>query len=332
MRLVKYRNAYAAEWRENGKRYRRSLGTDDKVTAQVVFERFKSLRSETPEKPVTVEQCWTQYRETLAGRPAHVTMGHEWKAIGPAFGDKVVAFITEEDCRLYAAQRRAKGRKDGTIWTELGRLRMALVWASKKNIISKPPHIWRPKPGPARDKSLTRDQARAVVDACALPHVRLFVILALTTAGRSAALLGLTWDRVNFASGLIQLSDPTRGTTKKGRATVPINEWAEPYLRQAQEEAVSKYVIEWGGRRVLSIKKGIKAAGERAGVPWVTPHVFRHSAARFMAEDGVPMPEIAAYLGHSDSRMTERVYAKFAPTYLRKAGASLNLGGGRHRD
>ena len=326
MRLVKYRTTYSAEWWEDGKRHRRSLGTNDRLAAQVAFERFKTLRAENPEKPVTVEQCWTGYRETLDGRPAHATMGHEWKALEPAFGAKVATFITEEDCRLYAAQRRAKGRKDGTVWTELGRLRMALVWASKKNLISKPPHIWRPKPGPARDKSLTRDQARAVVDACVFPHVKLFVILALTTAGRSAALLGLTWDRVNFASGLIQLSDPTRGATKKGRATVPINEWAAPYLQEAKAGAVSPYVIEWGGRRVLSIKKGIKAAGERAGVPWVSPHVFRHSAARFMAEDGVPMPEIAAYLGHSDSRITERVYAKFAPTYLRRAGASLNLG------
>jgi integrase len=67
----------------------------------------------------------------------------------------------------------------------------------------------------------------------------------------------------------------------------------------------------------------LKRAAVRAGVPWVTPHVFRHTAAVWMAEAGVPMPEIAAYLGHSDSRTTERVYAKFSPAYLRKASRAL---------
>jgi integrase len=42
-----------------------------------------------------------------------------------------------------------------------------------------------------------------------------------------------------------------------------------------------------------------------------------------MAEAGVPMPEIAAFLGHTDSRSTERVYAKFSPEYLRKAARAL---------
>jgi integrase len=44
-----------------------------------------------------------------------------------------------------------------------------------------------------------------------------------------------------------------------------------------------------------------------------------------MAEDGVPMGEIASFLGHSDSRITERVYARFSPQHLRRAAKSLEL-------
>ena len=36
------------------------------------------------------------------------------------------------------------------------------------------------------------------------------------------------------------------------------------------------------------------------------------------------MAEIAAYLGHTNSSLTEKVYAKFSPGYLRKAGAVLD--------
>jgi len=43
-----------------------------------------------------------------------------------------------------------------------------------------------------------------------------------------------------------------------------------------------------------------------------------------MAEAGVPMSEIAQYLGHSSTNVTERVYARFSPDYLRKAAAALD--------
>jgi integrase len=44
-----------------------------------------------------------------------------------------------------------------------------------------------------------------------------------------------------------------------------------------------------------------------------------------MAEEGVPMQQIAQYLGHNDSSTTERVYARFSPDYLREAAKALNL-------
>ena len=46
-----------------------------------------------------------------------------------------------------------------------------------------------------------------------------------------------------------------------------------------------------------------------------------------MAERGVPMEKIAQYLGHNDSRTTERVYARFAPDYMKDAAAALELRG-----
>jgi hypothetical protein len=45
-----------------------------------------------------------------------------------------------------------------------------------------------------------------------------------------------------------------------------------------------------------------------------------------MAEDGVPMEEIAQFLGHSNVSITRRVYARFSPIYLRKAAKSVDFG------
>ncbi|MGA2637008.1 site-specific integrase [Methylocella sp.] len=170
---------------------------------------------------------------------------------------------------------------------------------------------------------MTRE--RSFIDACEFPHIKLFAILAFATGGRMSAILQLTWDRIDFERGEIQLRDPTRLKTNKGRANPPMNDMVRAELLGAKQAATTPFVIEWGGHRVLSVKKGLAAVGKRCGLPWVTAHVFRHSAACAMAEAGVPMAEIAQFLGHSDSRVTERHYARFSPKYLRTAAAALNL-------
>jgi integrase len=109
----------------------------------------------------------------------------------------------------------------------------------------------------------------------------------------------------------------------KGRATVPMTEDTAEILRDAREAALTDCVIEYGGKPVGSVKKAFARAAARAGVPWCTPHVLRHSAAVHMAEARVSMSEISQYLGHSNTYITERVYARFSPTYLQQAANAL---------
>ncbi|QFG37298.1 hypothetical protein ESD82_14110 [Paracoccus pantotrophus] len=44
-----------------------------------------------------------------------------------------------------------------------------------------------------------------------------------------------------------------------------------------------------------------------------------------MAEEGVPIEEIAKYLDHSNSNITRATYARFNPQYLRKATDTLEM-------
>jgi hypothetical protein len=47
-----------------------------------------------------------------------------------------------------------------------------------------------------------------------------------------------------------------------------------------------------------------------------SPHVFRHTAAVWMAEADVPMEQIAQYLGHTSTRVTFRdLRPVFAPVH-----------------
>ena len=120
--------------------------------------------------------------------------------------------------------------------------------------------------------------------------------------------------------------DPTITLPHKGRAVVPMTATVEDALKHALKAALTDHVIEWAGKRVASVKRGVAKAGERAGLGHVTAHMLRHSAAVHMAEDGVPMEEIAQFLGHTNANITRRVYARFSPTYLRKAAKSVDFG------
>ena len=200
---------------------------------------------------------------------------------------------------------------------------MVLVWAQKQGLIDRAPYIEKPaKPKPV-DKFLTRAEVRALMDAATMPHVRLFIELAITTGGRSGALLDLTWDRVDFERGMIDLRNPFLQLPHKGRAVVPMNRTLRGALLVAKEGALTPFVIEWAGQRVRSVKRGLARSAKRAGMDHVSPHTLRRSAARHMVEAGVPISEVAQYLGHTSEKVTFSTYARFSADYLKRAAAAL---------
>lgn len=323
-RITKLRGEFALTWDdEQGVRRRYSLGTDDpKEAARRAPARYAELT-----RPVgtTVAALWESYRLDKAGRPIAETMKYTWKAVGPWFENIEAVDITTADCRAYVAARRNAEKSDGSIHTELGHLRSVLVWAWKQRMIPHAPHIERPtKPDP-KDGYITKDEAARMMEAANAPHVSLAILLMIGTGARSEAALQLTWDRVDFERGIIHLRNPFDKTKRKGRASVPMNDKLRAALSSAQKGALSPFVIEWSGGPVKSIRKGIKTAGQAIGRPDVSPHMLRHSAAVWLAEDGHSMDEIAQFLGHDNPRITYRVYARYSPGHLRKLASSLEF-------
>lgn len=324
LRLGRLNGEFVVTWWEGGKRRRYRLGTADRGEAERKAADIARLNA-TPIDP-TVGNLWRAYCAENAAKPTIVTMGHEWKAMSGTFEELRPKDITVDVCRSYTAKRRAGSIKDGTIWTELGHLRTVLTWAEKRGHIEHAPHIERPVKPPPKDRHLTREEARRLIDGASAPHVRLAIVLLLGTAARVGAILDLTWDRVDFERGVIRLAIGD-GVARKGRAAPPMNGMVRAALAEARRGALTDHVVEYAGERVGSIKKGFAGAVTRAGLTDVTPHVLRHTAAVWMAEAGVTMPEIAQFLGHSNSRVTESVYARFSPTHLRGAADVLDFMG-----
>ena len=116
------------------------------------------------------------------------------------------------------------------------------------------------------------------------------------------------------------------GQTNKRRPIVPINSSSKAALIEAKSGALSSHVIEWGGYPVKSVKKAIRKAAERSGVI-CSPHILRHTAGVWMAQSNIPMQKISQYLGHTSSRITERVYARYSPFFMSDAASAARLCG-----
>jgi len=322
LRLVMFRGKWHAYERVDGQPKRTSLGTTDRQIAQ---RRLVDLEAARRQKATTAADMHAIYKEERL--PRLVEAGQEtfrlaWARLAPVFGHLRPDQITRAITRAYAARERRRGVSDSTIRRDLGVL-SAIVRYNDKN---SPAMIELPPAPQPKSRHLTREEYRKLREAARkTPHLYLFVILAYTTAGRARAILELTWERVDFARGLIQLGG--RGERRgKGRATVPMTDSAREALIEAHQAALTDHVIEYGGKPVLSVKRAFRAALVRAGLdPNMSDvrNLLRHSAAVHMAEDGVSMDEIGQFLGHTNPRITYRVYARFSPTYLKRAASAL---------
>ncbi len=325
-RLTRLRGEWAAAVWSGGKRLHRiTLGTSDRKAAEVAFARF--VAEYTRPKNLTVAYLWQTYRDENAQKRIAANMEYSGKSVLPFFGHFRPDEITLARCRAYIALRRKAGRKPGTAWTELNHLQTVINWAAKRHIIPHTVAIEKPQKPAPRDRRLTWAEGKRLLEAARSPHITLAIALMLGTAARIGAILELTWDRVDLERGMVAYTNPEATGRRKGRATVPMPPDLKERLREARRGAVTEFVVEWAGRNIASIKRGFARAVKDAGLVDVTPHVLRHTAASWMAERGIPMPQIAAVLGHSDSRLTERIYAKFSPEYLRAAVAALDMSG-----
>lgn len=331
--LGRLKGRAVAVWRdENNVKHRYRLDARTEAEGRSALDAFARKRAVlTLSNGYTLEALYKLYRDDREqdGKLMEA-FDANWKALKPTFGKLTADDITADLCRRYTRERCEKASQ-GTAWTELTRLRSCTNWAVKKRLIAFKPDIWVPQKPEPKDRVLTIEEVERLLDGCVMPHIKLFVILALATAGRTEALLELTWDRVDFTAGIINLKvkdvqNPLTKKVRKGRSVVPMNDWARVALLDAKQGALSEYVIEWNGDRTKSIRKGFTEAVRRAGLGKdVTPHTLRHTAASWMESGGIPIGQISRFLGHKTESVTRNTYAKPDTKALEEASKIVDL-------
>lgn len=329
--LKKRGGVYYIRWTENGRSRERSTGTLNIGEAQEALADFirRQFRKGGPRDPGglpiidALENYALEHAPTTAA-PARIAYAIE--ALGPYWGDLMVSDVTPETCKAFQEHR---GVSDGTIRREFGVLRAAINHEVKHGRLTRPVTVWMPPKPEGKDRWLTRDEAAALLRAarneprCRL-YLPLFILMGLYTGSRKGAILSLRWPQVDLERGRINFNPPGRKRTSKGRPIIPIPRGLRWFLKRARLRGGDLgYVINRHGERIKDIKRAFASACETAGLEDVTPHTLRHTAGTWMAQRGVPMFEIAGYLGHSHERTSE-LYSHHHPDHLSRAREALD--------
>jgi integrase len=233
--------------------------------------------------------------------------------------------ITAQRVAAYARRRTAetsarlkRAISPSTSNRELSTLRHLLRLAEEWGYIPRAPKVrlWREPRG--RVRWLTAPEVDRLLAACQKsrsPHLASIVTVALNTGMRLGEIIGLAWERVSFASGMITLKATKNGDDRY----LPMNKAVDAELAGLPGPKVEGPVFaRANGTGVKSIRTGFERACVAAKIENFHFYDLRHTYASHLVMAGRPLIEVKELLGHRTLTMTMR-YAHLAPGRLRDA-------------
>jgi integrase len=227
-----------------------------------------------------------------------------------------------------------KGRR--TVARVRSYLGLALVVAQRRNKISR--NVGRiaempATPPPAQRRSLTTEQATALLRAAEANRLKALFVTGLMLGLRPGELTGLRWQDVDLKAGRVVVDVSLKrergklrlGETKtaKSRRVLKIPSPVIDALqahRVRQKEEQLRAGPSWMNSGLVfttevgtpidptNLRRAFHKLTDQAGLgPWA-PNELRHSAASLLSAAGVPLEEIADVLGHVGTRMLEQHY------------------------
>jgi integrase len=328
---------FEIHWSEKGRSKRFSCRTKDPVEAQRTLKEWRAEAAQVQALarsalvPSVEEVCQrflehaTREGKTNSSRYALVPVQRE-------LGHFPADTLTMENLQHYRDRRTVS---DSSVRRELTQLRAVLRWAVKRKLIEAdtlPRFDEMPPESTPRLKWMDDAEAdyfwsQAMLHGqrddlpqqsrAAARRVMVFVALAMETAARRGAIYRLTWDRVDFTSKLIDYRVPGERLTKKRKVTVKMSDRVRTVLETAAQDA-PKNVLGRPVGRVLGeigcVRRAFREFAEAIKMPWVTPHVLRHTWASQSARLGYPMKAIAEVLGDSVETVN-KYYVHLTPDY-----------------
>lgn len=227
---------------------------------------------------------------------------------------KPVEEITTADLRQYLGY--FDGLKLSSLSRKLSVLKSLFGWLVDEEVLIKDParKIKPPRKEKRLPKALSIEELEMIREACETLRERALIEVLYATGGRLSELQSLNRQDVNWQTN----SAKVFGKGSKEREIY--FSWKalyhlKKYLNSRDDAVPALFVTERQPVRRISnrgIQRAIKKIAERSGVTKnVHPHVFRHTFATLLLNNGADLVAVQSLLGHSDPGTTQ-VYAQLS--------------------
>ncbi len=313
----------------SGRTIQRSTGTSDKCKAQEYHDKLKASLWEQQRLGIKPRRSWKEavvrWLAETSDKVTHQEDIRKLRWLDAYLGELMLDDITLDVIdRIKAEKLKVAGKP--TVNRYLALVRSILLRARNDwEWIDKAPKVKLYKEGPGRERSITAEQAEALLRE--LPtHQRDVVLFALATGLRQSNVVGLEWSHVDLAAAHAWVG--ANQSKNRKPIAVPLNATALAVLRRQigkHPEKVFTYAGKpLGWANTLAWRKALK----RAGIGNFRWHDLRHTWASWHRQSGTPTHELQRLGGWRSSVMVER-YAHLAPDHLASAANRIDslLGG-----
>ena len=243
---------------------------------------------------------------------------HKAKALRAELGAYSLAAITPDLVAKYRDERLEAGKSASTVRLEFSLLSHLFTIAIKEwrvGLFYNPvANIRKPAPAKGRDRRLTGDEERKLLEACdkhSNPMLGWIARIAIYTGMRAGEIKSLTRRQVNLQKRTVHLSETKNGSAR----TVPLSQKAEQVFSLALNNPVRPFdtdLIFWGEpgrdgkRRPYEFRPAWHRTLKQAGIEGLRFHDLRHEAVSRLVEAGLGDQEVAAISGHKSMQMLRR--------------------------
>ena len=329
MRLYKRKGSpkYWVDWRDqNGKRYRKSTGTEDKQLAEALaakwtqesfMEQHFGKIPDSPFRDAVLRYGKEKKRENPAGYEDNTRF--RLQLLLDNFGALNLTEIRYANIQDFA-DKRLETVREATVQKELATLKAILNKAHREERLASVPPFPKAKALQVRCRWLTVSEETRLLEA-ASKHLRPLIIVAVDTGGRRSELLGLDWRHVNLEKGLVTFVKTKNGEDR----TIRLTQRARLELKKLGPKETGP-VFTYNGKAMRDTKSSFTNARRKAGIKDLRFHDLRHTFASRLVQQGVSIYEVMHLTGHKSVSMVQR-YTHLAPDFQKRAISALEAYG-----
>jgi site-specific recombinase XerD len=337
--LRKKGNKYFADYRLNGRRIRKNLGSSKKIAELALKDiEVKVAKGELgfDKRDEGLEKIFNDYLSYSKTNHAPNTY-KRYRAIIDNFKRflseypylRMISQLNPRTFEDYKAFRQEEEAENKTINIELQTLRamfnLAKTWGYAKenptDTVKKMRITNHITPRFLRDYEI-----KQLLEACNEWEYPIFYTF-LNTGMRKSELLNLTWDDVDFERRKVKIIEKADWSPKTNERQIPINEGLLEVLKRLEAHKRGKHVFHDKGQQIESnrLRKRLMSLTKRCGFSDVTKlHSLRHTFASHLVMKGVDLPTVKKLMGHADIDTT-MIYSHLADEHVDKAVEKLEF-------